>query len=106
MSLRPVGLAADRCVVGPVRLRYQLSRESFAALYLASRGWLLIRNDQLTLGAFVKVVIPGLGLDNSRETKKKGKTKSEFQSRTLASNAGSPGPWEYPLVGARLAYVY
>ena len=37
---------------------------------------------QLTLGAFVKVVVLGLALRNDSETKKKGKTKCKVQSHT------------------------
>ena len=42
--------------------------------------WLLIRDNQLTVGTFVNVVILGLALCNHSETKKKGETKCKIQS--------------------------
>ena len=54
---------------------------------------LLIRDNQLTLGAFVKVVILGLGLCNYGETKKKGETRCKIQSRPALPNADSTGLW-------------
>src|SRR5215813_5923080 len=44
--------------------------------------WLLIRDNQLTFGAFVKVVILGLALCDHGETKKKGQTRCRLQSHT------------------------
>src|SRR5262249_45948475 len=46
------------------------------------RRWLLIRDNQLTLWAFVKVVIVGLALGGHGETKTKGQTKCKLQSHT------------------------
>jgi hypothetical protein len=45
----------------------------------ASWSWLLIRDNQLTVGTFVKVVILGLALCNHSVTKKKGETKCKIQ---------------------------
>jgi hypothetical protein len=50
----------------------------------ASWSWLLIRDNQLTVGTFVKVVILGLALCNHSVTKKKGRKKNakfKFVSR-------------------------
>jgi hypothetical protein len=49
---------------------------------LAPRWWLFIRDDQLTLGTFVKVVVLGLALSDNGETEKKRETNCTIQNRT------------------------
>jgi hypothetical protein len=46
---------------------------------------LLIRDNQLALGAFVKVIVLGLALCNDSEPKKKGETKRQDSKSYLAS---------------------
>jgi hypothetical protein len=49
-------------VLGQVELLYDL----------APRRWLLVRDNQRTVGSLVDVIVPGLGLGNYGDTKKKG----------------------------------
>jgi hypothetical protein len=50
--------------------------------HFASRRRFLVRDNQLSSGIVVDVVVLGLGLCNHRETNEKGETKCETQSCT------------------------
>jgi len=67
LSVRLVAFYQDLGLVGlPYRLRRQL-------LYDLATWWrLLIRDDQLAVGALVNVIVLGLALRNDSEPKKKG----------------------------------
>src|SRR5215831_15629865 len=62
--------------------RFPISHAGKSFYDFGPRRWLLIRDNQLTLGTFVKVVIIGLALRDHGETKTKGQTNCKPQSHT------------------------
>src|SRR5262249_6062986 len=65
--------------------RFPISHAGKSFYDFGPRRWLLIRDNQLTLGAFVKVVILGPALRGHSEDKKQSKPNCEIQSCTSSS---------------------
>ena len=74
---RRVGLR----LAGFLVLRGFLNSRAGKSLYdFTPWRWLLIRDNQLTVGTLVNVVVLGVALCNHSETKKKNETKCKIQS--------------------------
>ena len=83
MSLLSVRLAAFHRGLERVELGSQLPREVLLLYDFASWRGLLVRDDQLTVGTLVNVIVLSMPWRNHSETKKKGETKRKIQSCTL-----------------------
>src|SRR5262245_37612650 len=54
---------------------------------------LLVRDNQLTFGGLIDIVVFGVALSEGGETKKKGETNGKLQSRTSPPSVDSTGLW-------------